>query len=135
MKLSEMLAKDRESLEQRERELKDQINELQNELMSVRLELTYSFTLDALDDVDFVPLVGVPRTSKNIQMHRAWLAVQYAFRDDVGNRGLEAEDIKMIMVGYITDLKDTTFRAYLHRFKKDGLIEKRSSGRWFLVTQ
>ncbi|MBP0618312.1 hypothetical protein [Jiella mangrovi] len=34
------------------------------------------------------------------------------------------------------DLKDTTFRSYLHRMKKNGLIKTGSgTGRWLLVTK
>ena len=135
MKLTEVLEAERRALEQREEELKAKIRELQNEMMCVREKLAYSSSLKVLPIEGFVPLKGVPRTEKYAQVHRAWLGVQYAFRDDFMNLGLRSKDLEIVMRSFISDLKNTTFRAYLHRFKKAGLIDKNSSGRWFITNR
>ncbi|PCI38026.1 MAG: hypothetical protein COB46_12330 [Rhodospirillaceae bacterium] len=132
MALLEVVKRETLILEHQEQKISTHIKELEDELMSIRKKLIYLTSIEAEAKGDLEPLHGIPFTKKNARVHRAWMSVQYAFRKQTNNSGLHAKDLEKTMLDFIPDLKSPTFRAYLHRFKKDSLIERKSSGRWVL---
>ncbi len=59
--------------------------------------------------------------------------VQATLAKNEDQGGLHQWELRIAVARVVPDLKDATFRSYLHRFRKEGVIEKRSSGKWMLT--
>ncbi len=90
-----------------------------------------------IDDVELrsrLELEGKLKPSgKNLNALRAWAAMLKAYDLAKGRSHLSTHDLRLAVQRYaLPDLRDGTFRSYLHRFKKDGRLESAGFGRWRL---
>jgi|GEM_PF-3402649 len=135
MKIPDLIERETSQLKQREQALKEAISKLHEELQETQSRLNYWNAIAAEAEGELVPLKNTPPTKKNERVRQAWIAIQQAFRKRPGIEHLSAKELHSVMLSFLPDLKDTTFRAYIHKFRKDGLIEKRSPGVWALTKQ
>lgn len=134
-KSSELIEERINFLSELEEKLDCKIRELSDELEETRTKIRAWKAMEAIAEGVIRPLEGVPQTSKNEQVHKAWAAIQSAFYGCSDELGLRSRDLELRMSSHMPGLKATTFRAYLHRFKNSGLIMKSPNGRWVLVTE
>lgn len=81
-----------------------------------------------------IRLGDAPRASrKNIKLLRARSAIRKALMQRRDGRPISNGDLYAMVKELIPDLKDSTFRYYLHRFKKDGFLQKKGDLGWVLT--
>ncbi len=133
----DQLHKERDDIERRMAENNRRIGELLQERDALKKQ--YFWINDLIQrierDAGTVETPGDRRpTRRNINLLRAWTVIQDRLAKNEDQGGVHQRDLRIAVARVLPDLKDATFRSYLHRFRKDGVIEKRSSGKWMLTT-
>lgn len=117
------------------------ISDVQEEAKAVKRReqrlLVECATIERLiEDVDLrarIDLEGnFSLTHKNINAHRAWAAIIKAFDDNPERRTLQSRILLNAVRLNIPNIKASTFRSYLLRFRKDGKLENTKHGYWSL---
>ncbi len=109
------------------------IEEFHDEQRRLREKLAWINNLIAESTGDARPMSDRPITRRNINLHNAWIAVQRVLKNPPRSEGSNVPQIREAVGAAVRDLKDPTFRSYLHRFKAEGRIRKLKSGQWVLV--
>ena len=128
----DFLFREKAMVEEHIQEIAARIEEFQNKQRRLREKLAWINNLIAESTGEARPMSDRPITRRNINLHNAWIAVQRVLKSSPGHEGSNVPQLREA-VGAVRDLKDATFRSYLHRFKKEGRIKKLNSGKWVLV--
>jgi len=119
-------------LEQQLADIEKKIRLLREEQYEVAAKLDDIYFLEAQASGKIDALPDRPVTARNFRFHQAWMAMQLVL-DKAGPDGARTDQLKGKVADFNPSLKPATFRSYLHRLKEDGLLEKRSNGRWKLT--
>lgn len=129
----DFLFREKSMVEGQIQEISARIEGFQDEQRRLREKLAWINNLIAESTGEARPMSDRPITRKNINLHNAWIAVQRVLQSPPRNEGSNVPQLREAVEVAVRDLKDPTFRSYLHRFKAEGRIKKLKSGQWVLV--
>ena len=133
----DLLQKERDDIELRTGEIDRRIEELLRERKALKKQYFWINKQIARIKL-YAGTVQTPwdrrPTRRNVNLLWAWAVIHDKLAEKEDEDGVHQGDLRIAVKRVLPELKDATFRSYLHRFRKDGVIEKRSSGKWMLTT-